>query len=219
MRAFNFINEQLSPLRKTDTVEVALDYMMVQGVAELPIIDKQQIYNYARMKQLVELDKSTTLENNIPYNPHSIYAREDQHLYDIVPIFNSYDLQVVGVLNAQNEFTGIIDSRKVQKEISNSLTYRGVGSIIVLQLSERDFVPSQIARLVEENGAKMLGLMTYNAESDKLDISIKLNTLNIRNIVATLNRFGYKVTQYYNAEDMNEFTQKDYDSVLKFFDL
>lgn len=219
MHAVNFINEQLSPLRKTDTVEVAVDYMMVQGVAELPIIDRQTVYNYARMKQLAELDKTLTLESCIPFNPHAVYVTENQHLYDIVPLFNTYDLQVLCVLNPNGEFTGIVDSRKVQQEISNSLTYKGLGAVVVLEVSERDFAPSQIARLIEENGAKMIGLMTSSTGGDKLSISIKLNTVNIRNVVATFNRFGFKVGQYYNAEDMNEFTQKDYDSVFKFFDL
>lgn len=219
MLANKFINEHLSPLRKTDSVEVALDYMMVQGVVELPIIDKQQIYNYARMNQLVEVAKTDKLEQHIPYNPHSVFVRENQHLYDIVPIFNAYDLQVLGVLNANDEFIGIIDQRKVQQEISNSLTYKGVGAIIVLNINDRDFAPSQIARLVEENGAKIIGMMTANADQAKLTVSIKLNTVYIKSIVATLDRFNLPVAQYYNAEDMHEPTQKDFDSVLKFFDL
>jgi hypothetical protein len=61
--------------------------------------------------------------------------------------------------------------------------------------------------------------MITNTENEKLLVSIKLNTTISRSIIAALQRFNYKVTNCFMAEDYNGKNEKEFDSVLKFFDL
>ncbi|MCX6176043.1 MAG: hypothetical protein NTZ00_01555 [Bacteroidetes bacterium] len=112
---------------------------------------------------------------------------------------------------------GITDS--MDAVLSFMINQGGMGAILVLKMSDRDYAPSQIARWVEENGAKILGLMISQADQGMLRINIKLNTSRVKNILATLSRQNINVDQVLMADDYDENDTKAFDVVFKFLDL
>jgi acetoin utilization protein AcuB len=219
MLALSLLNESLTPLRRSDTVRAAREFMAEQGVTELPVLDKSGLYNYVRSILLIDAREDQKLDELIPFNPHAPRVTENQHVYEIIPVLAAADMQVIAVMNEQGEFAGIIDQRHIHRMISQSLTYKGVGAVVVIGSKDKDFAPSQIMRLVEENGAKVLGMMVEHAEHQELIISLKLNTTVVKSIIATLQRFHYPLKGCYMAEDYNPSGEKEYDAVLRFFDL
>lgn len=220
MIASQLITDNLHVLRTSDTVEGAIEFMVSQGVSELPIIDKKKIYNYARLSVLSAVDnKQSSLAQNIPQNPHAPFAVTEHHLYEIVPLLAANELSILAVTDENGDYVGIIDQKRINKLITESLTYRGIGAVIVIRLTDRDFSPSTICRWVEENGAKVLGMMVSQTELGDLILNIKLNTTVVRAIVATFKRQGYSVEHVYLAEDQSNDDSREVDLVLKFFDL
>jgi predicted transcriptional regulator len=219
MIASQLINEHLSPLRTTDSVEAALAFMISQGVTELPLIEQKQLYNYVRLHQLSGLNKEQTLGDAIAKNHFTPSARGNSHLYELVPMLAANELGLLAVTDEEGNYQGIIEQKSINKLISDSFTYRGMGAILVLLMDDRDFAPSQLARWIEENGAKMLGMMINHAEQGKLRINIKLNTTVVRGILATLDRQHIAVEHVFMAEDHDENDTKAFDVVFKFFDI
>ena len=120
-------------------------------------------------------------------------------------------------LNDQLSNLGITDS--MDAVLSFMINQGGMGAILVLKMSDRDYAPSQIARWVEENGAKILGMMISQADQGMLRINIKLNTSRVKNILATLSRQNINVDQVLMADDYDENDTKAFDVVFKFLDL
>jgi len=209
----------LSPLRTTDSVEAALAFMISQGVTELPLIEQKQLYNYVRLQQLSGLPKEQSLGDAIAKNPFTPSAQSNNHLYELVPMLAANELSLLAVTDAEGMFQGIIEQKSINKLISESFTYRGMGAILVLRMDDRDFAPSLLARWIEENGAKMLGMMINHAEQGQLRIHVKLNTTVVRGIMATLERQHVKVEHVFMAEDHDENDSKAFDVVFKFFDI
>ena len=120
-------------------------------------------------------------------------------------------------INDQLNDLGITDS--MDAVLSFMINQGGMGAILVLKMSDRDYAPSEIARWVEENGAKILGLMISQADQGMLRINIKLNTSRVKNILATLSRQNINVDQVLMADDCDENDTKAFDVVFKFLDL
>ncbi len=120
-------------------------------------------------------------------------------------------------LNDQLSSLGITDS--MDASLSFMINQGGMGAILVLKMSDRDYAPSLIARWVEENGAKILGLLIGYSDQEMLRINIKLNTSNVKNILATLSRQNVVVEKVFMADDYDENDTKAYDVVFKFLDL
>ncbi|MSP09601.1 MAG: hypothetical protein EXR23_04480 [Flavobacteriaceae bacterium] len=119
--------------------------------------------------------------------------------------------------NDQLNDLGITDS--MDAALSFMINQGGMGAILVLKMSDRDYAPSLIARWVEENGAKILGLLIGYYDQEMLRINIKLNTSSVKNILATLSRQNVVVEQVFMADDYDENDTKAYDMVFKFLDL
>jgi len=196
-----------------------LAFMISQGVTELPLIEQKQLYNYVRLQQLSGLPKEQSLGDAIAKNPFTPSAQSNNHLYELVPMLAANELSLLAVTDAEGMFQGIIEQKSINKLISESFTYRGMGAILVLRMDDRDFAPSLLARWIEENGAKMLGMMINHAEQGQLRIHVKLNTTVVRGIMATLERQHVKVEHVFMAEDHDENDSKAFDVVFKFFDI
>jgi hypothetical protein len=146
-------------------------------------------------------------------------ASENQHLFEMIPILAANELGIIAVVNHEGLYSGIIEQKELNKLIGQSLTYRGQGAVIVIESDERDFSPATISRWVEENGAKIVGLMVTQTENRRFRVNLKLNTPYAKPIVQTLNRQGFRVEQVYMAEDNNERDGAEIDLALRFFDL
>lgn len=219
MIAKSLINHNLSALRTTDTVEAAIAFMMQMGVTELPIIENKKVYNYARLSQLATLPKNQSLEVAIAKHPYPALATETNHLYELIPLLAANDLSNLAVCNDQGEFIGVVEQKLINNYIADSLTYKGLGAILVLHLDGKDYAPSLLARLVEENGAKILGLVIRNGEDGRLWVNIKLNTTVVKPIVASLKRYSIQVENIFLAEDHDGNSDKEYDMIMRFFDI
>ena len=120
-------------------------------------------------------------------------------------------------LNDQLSDLGISDS--MDASLSFMINQGGMGAILVLKMTDRDYAPSQISRWIEENDAKILGLLIGYADQGMLNVNIKLNTSSVKNILATLSRQNINVEQVFMADDYDENDTKAYDVVFKFLDL
>ena len=120
-------------------------------------------------------------------------------------------------INDQLNDLGITDS--MDAGLSFMINQGGMGAILVLKMSDRDYAPSQISRWIEENDAKILGLLIGYADQGMLNVNIKLNTSSVKNILATLSRQNINVDQVFMADDYDENDTKAYDVVFKFLDL
>jgi acetoin utilization protein AcuB len=120
-------------------------------------------------------------------------------------------------LNDQLSDLGISDS--MDASLSFMINQGGMGAILVLKMTDRDYAPSQISRWIEENDAKILGLLIGYADQGMINVNIKLNTSSVKNILATLSRQNINVEQVFMADDYDENDTKAYDVVFKFLDL
>ena len=112
---------------------------------------------------------------------------------------------------------GITDS--MDASLLFMINQGGMGAILVLKMTDRDYAPSQIARWVEENDAKILGLLISPDDQGMLRINIKLNTTRVKNILATFARQDVDVEQVLMADDYDENDTKAFDVAFKFLDL
>jgi len=120
-------------------------------------------------------------------------------------------------INDQLSNLDISDS--MDASLSFMINQGGMGAILVLKMSDRDYAPSQISRWIEENDAKILGLLIGYADQGMLNVNIKLNTSSVKNILATLSRQNINVEQVLMADDYDENDTKAFDVAFKFLDL
>jgi hypothetical protein len=125
----------------------------------------------------------------------------------------------MAVLDENGEYQGVLITKDVVKAISNSLSIRSSGSIIVLRIKPNDYSLSDISRIIEYSDAKILGFFIFEVEgSNDIEVHLKLNTTVLKHILATLERYDYKVVQYFNREDLADDMDQRYENLMNYID-
>ena len=198
MLAEELINQKIPPLRPTDSVRKAGRWFEQLRVAELPVVDRRQYLGLLHESEISdEVEGSQPLLVLAPWADAAAFVYTYQHFYYVMEAAIRHHLSVVPVLNAQNEYVGLITiSDAITAFGGLSSAMRGDGSILVLTMPERDYSLTQISRYVEEENAKILSAFTAEDESDAYNIrlTLRLNTPDPSRIVATLERFGFYVS-------------------------
>jgi len=219
MRAAELISPSLQPLNSNVTAGEALHIMALAGCSELAVVTDGMLQGYARSAALALHPVDSVFNEVIFFAANPLQARADQHLYEIVPLFASLNSSVLAVSDDDQRYLGMIDLKHLNEVISQTMTYKGVGSILELKLLPFDFTPAELNRLVEENKVKVVGMVVNELEDGKLQVFLKLNTTLVKAVVATLERFGYEVLNIYQQEDSMRGDDDHYRSFLKFLDL
>jgi len=95
------------------------------------------------------------------------------------------------------------------------------GGIIVLSMDLIDYSLAEISRYVEENNAKVISSLMVEDPMDKgkIKLTLKINQLELNRIIATLERFGYRVIGRYQEVKELSGEKEKIDMLLRYLDI
>jgi CBS domain-containing protein len=207
------------PLRTSDTGEESLSMMNEFVVRHLPIVNNQQLLGLLSEDDILDHDTqeavgSYRLSTNRPY------VQYDDHVYEILRLIAEYRLTLIPVVDQENNYIGVVTMEDMIQYFARTASFSETGSIIVLEMDKRDYHLSEMARIVESEGAVILSsFITSNVDSTRLDVTLKLNQQNVQSIIATLNRFDYEVKATFNESTYVEGLKERYEGLMRYLNV
>lgn len=216
--AEDLLNEMIPPLKGTDSAGKAARWFDQFHVTQLPVLDNRLYRGLVTEADLADFDNPDTLLSELTLGYGDVFVRPDQHFYRVMELAIENKIQLVPVVDERHEYAGVVTIADALAAFGQ-LPAGGQGGIIVLTMEERDYSLTQISRYVEENNAKIVSAQVAQDELDpfRIRLTLKLNTVNLSRITATLERFGYVVTaQFSSAAVVSEDEQERYDGLLRY---
>ncbi len=221
MIASELISNVVPVLKSEDTCLQALNWMelfrvshlpMGQGKAYLGLVDDEMIYAHGDLN-----DRLDVLQ--IPVEGTFVY--ENYHIYDVICLAAGSLLSVVPVLDRENNFVGSITLTDILRHLDTLLCVDQPGGILVLEVNRIDYSLAEIAQIVEYNEARVLSCyVSGNRDSQQLQITLKINTLNVDPILDTFIRYGYTVKNSFVAgEEEQDSLRERYGLLMKYLEL
>ena len=221
MTARDLINDTVIALRPSDIGSDALGLMDELRVSHLPVVDGMEflglisdsdIYNRGEFEQPV-WDGKVSL--NRPY------IFENQHVYDVILMITGQKLTLLPVLNVKNQYAGVNSLPDLVQKFFAIASLNNPGGIIMLEVNQKDYLLTEIAGIVESNDAKILSLyITSHPDSTKLEITIKMNRVDIGAILQTFYRYNYLVKASWSKEDsFSDGLQDRFDSLMNYLNI
>jgi hypothetical protein len=79
---------------------------------------------------------------------------------------------------------------------------------------------AQISQIVESNNARILSVfMTSHQDSTKIDVTLKINSLDLTSIIRTFERYDYHVKASFQDGHGDEDMQWRYDTLMQYLKL
>ena len=217
MQASDLISQSLISLHPDDDGLRAISLMEELRVNHLPVVRNGFYLGILSEKEILNWDNE---EEFIEEHLEEITAPSvigTQHLFDIIEELEKFSLTVIPVLDEEKHYLGSITNRKLLYTIAKSTSIQSNGGVIVLRMNQNDYQMSEIARIVEDNNTKILSsYITSTPDALQIELTLKLNTMDINSIVKDLERFDYNVSASFNAEENNDDFTDRYESLMRF---
>ncbi len=217
MQAIDLISQSLISLHPDDDGLRAISLMEELRVNHLPVVRNGFYLGILSEKEILNWDNE---EEFIEEHLEEITAPSvigTQHLFDIIEELEKFSLTVIPVLDEEKHYLGSITNRKLLYTIAKSTSIQSNGGVIVLRMNQNDYQMSEIASIVEDNNTKILSsYITSIPDALQIELTLKLNTMDINSIVKDLERFDYNVSASFNTEETNDDFTDRYESLMRF---
>ena len=219
MVAGNLISQSIVPLKTSDTGEEALSIMTDYYIKHLPIVNNRQLLGLIGEEDILDHDvKEAVGSYNLSMSRP--FAKSDDHIYKVLHLVSEYKLTVIPVIDNDDNYLGVISQDDLLRFFASIGSFTEPGSIIVLEMSKRDYTLAQIAQIVEsENAAILSSFITSSLDSTKIDVTIKINRPEVQSVIATFERFNYQVKASFQEATYFETLKDRYDLLMTYLNV
>lgn len=183
-------------LKKFDTGEYALALMDDFKLKHLPLLAENVYRCLVSEKDLLAMpDLCAIIGECLLFSP---CVQIDTHIYEALALVARYQLSLLPAVDADGVYCGVITRDKLIEVVSEFCNADAPGSVFVLEVTPQDYSMTDIARLVEENNAHILSLLSStDKKNGRLHLIIKIDLEDISPVIRSFERFDYTVLYYF----------------------
>ncbi len=220
MIAPNLISDSIPPLHLDDSGEQAIMAMREYNVSQLPVVDGNSYIGLVTMEELIGVKHlSHTLQSFIQAF-RKPFVKDTAHIFDVMKAALDFNVRVVPVIDEDHTYLGLISAESCLRAFALLNSVKDAGGILELEIPVKDYLMSEVAKIVEENEAEILCLYTnINQQEQKAEITIKLNTTEVSGIVAAFERYEYEVKAIHNDTGYTENLKERYDLLMRYLNV
>jgi len=220
MLAIELIADAIPPVHTSDTIQKVMDRMAEFCVRQLPIVNEQQFLGLVSDEDLVEESDLQVAIGALSLTLVNPYVLEDQHIYDVIRLFYEQKLTIVPVLDRKKNYLGLISINTMNEYFAKLTSVSEPGGIIVLEISNKNNSLAHMAQIVESDNAQILSsYVSTFPDSTRMEVTLKVNKLDISAIVATFMRYEYTVKATFNHMGDDDGSKDRYDSLMNYLNL
>lgn len=213
------VNTSFPLLNISDKPSFALQLMDDYDVLHLPVLSEDKFVGLVAKEDMLDaMDSDAHLSD--PELLKMLSIGPEENLLGALSLIANHELSILPVVNAQMELLGVIPTKDFLKAMSTFLGNDERGAVIVLETEKRNFSFGELSRLVETNDAYITQLNTYTeAGTGLVVITIKINKLEVSDIVATFQRYDYAVRHFYGEEEYANELKENYQHLLSYLNM
>ncbi len=193
MNINDFILKEIKALTLKSTVKDAQQVCENLPITHIPIVENGKLIGC-----LPESDIQTIEDKNQDLSEYSyilalFYTNEKATLLDLIVLFADNDCNLIPVLNKEMNYVGYYELSDVLDAFADSPFLHNESDTLIIDKNKNDYSMGEIAQIVETNGAKLLGFYISSENQDNIQVTLKIITEEINEIIQTFRRYDYHV--------------------------
>lgn len=220
MLAKELIKDTLPPLKTSDTVSRALNWMDEFRLRYLPLVEDSNYLGLVSEVELMAFDKPNKALGTLPLHLAAPKINADQHFYECLKFVTSNKYELIPVVDEDNKYLGIITTNDLIESFAVMQSVQAPGGLIEIEVNESDYSFAEIAKIAESNGVRILNASVQRAtEYSKLMITLKLNVADLTRIEAAYNRYDFKIIATYHHSSQSSDLQNRYEGLMNYLNI
>jgi CBS domain-containing protein len=214
----DLISNAIPYLHKDDTVYHALQLMNDYHVAHLPVVEDDNFLGIISEEQLLQSDEDSQL-TELPITDGTTSVQANEHFLKAIQTAVVNKLSIVPVVE-EKQLLGIVTYNDLLRNASEFMSLNEPGALIVLEIDNRNYSFTEINRIVESVDAQITQLNTFtDPESGTVQVTIRVNKIQVSDLVSTFQRYEYNVKHYFGEELYENELKTNYDNLMNYLNI
>jgi|SRR5690606_12126959 len=214
----DYISKDFIPPKLNQTVAHGIELVNKFSLSHIPVFEGLNFIGNISREDLEETDPDLKLAEIKDFTD-SFYITENSSLLDAVQKFHNFDTNILPVINEEKQYQGLLMMDDVISGLSTMPFILEPGAILVIEVSQKQFSISEIAKIAESNNARIIGLFVTGYFDDKVQIALKLISENLASVGETFERFGYTVVFKFFNDEKEDLYKDRFEQLMKYLDI
>lgn len=221
MNVSEHLLRDIKALKLSQKIVDILDLMEELKYSHLPVVDDECKYlGLVGEDDLLEAEnEEDSLSKHIRFLK-MYHAPIEANLFEAIRIIGEGNLSLLPIVDVKEDYQGYISPLELIQDLGLQMTFVEKGSVIVLEIPNRDYQLSQIAQIVESDDARIIGFHLYESnQAQHICLALKINLEDISRIIKSFERYNYIIKEVYHQSLFNDNYTDRYESLMKYLNL
>lgn len=119
---------------------------------------------------------------------------------EVLELFSRHETNILPVLDENRAIVGYYTLEDIVDLFIDTPFCKEPGAILVVAVGVKDYSFSEVAQIVEGNNARLLGAFITDSQNDVVQITLKIGTQNLNEVMQTFRRYNYAIV-FGNSDD------------------
>lgn len=188
-----YITNDFSPLSVHDTVSTVKKRFKDLPFTHFPIIDEGKLVGMLAQSDIMHLPKDDKELIEIPHFFQFYEAITETNCIDLLSLFAKNDTDILPVIDLQRVYLGYFELDDIIRLFYKTPFLEPNATTLVIEKMSQNFSMSEIAQIIESNNITLLGMYISEKRENSTQITIRIETENINEVIQSLRRYDYEV--------------------------
>lgn len=216
MLANQLITHHYPTVEPDDKIFLALQLMDDFDIIHIAVVDHNRYLGVISKDDLLDADENSPVKVIMTAMLQKA-VKSSEHFLSALRLASQNNLSMVPVVNNEQEWVGAIPVAELLKASSQFTGAEEPGAVIVLEMERKSYSFGEISRLIETNDAYITQFNTFfENETGLLIVTIKINKVEISDILSTFQRYEYSVRYFIGEEHYENELRYNYDHLMSY---
>ena len=192
MEITNYITTDYKPIDSQETIGTVRDFLVDFNFSHFPIVE-EGIYIGSISAEDVENFEEQKKVADYKYSLETFFIRTNAIWLEVLEVFAKNHSNLIPVLDENNKYVGYYEMEDIISFFNQTPFIKEQGAIVKISKGILDYSMSQITQIVESNNGKLLGLFISESDIDSVEVTIKISSGAINEIIQTFRRYNYEI--------------------------
>ena len=219
MNINDYILKEIKAFHLKDSVKKAQKVFKNYPITHFPVVENNKLLGSFAEDDIQTIENK---EDELVAHSHlmnSFFADEKATVLELLKIFADNDTTIIPVLSKDKNYIGYYDLCDVLDVFSSSPFMLEESETLIIEKLENDYSMGEVSQIVEANGGKLLGLYLSEKSNDYVQITLKIVSDEVNEIIQTFRRYDYKIISNHENDIYLEDLKNRSDYLQKYLEM
>ncbi len=196
----DYINNDFKPHDIHESIAVLQDFFNEESFSHFPVIENGIFIGNISNEDVETFDFDKKI-SDYKYTLEGFFTKNNAIWLDVLENFAQNHTNVMPVLDQNNSYVGYYEITDVIRFFNETPFLKERGSIIIVEKNSGEYSFSQVSQIVEGNNAKLLGIFISDSSNEKVQITIKIASGSMNEIIQTFRRYEYEIISEHQEDN------------------